>query len=164
MTLFKANDKWGYNIFGQHAVKTDTQAPKSLLFHTKHTPFVKPRGFGQPLFFFRSTRFSVNQGSTKYLMSNLCNGRLCGRLGLSLRLRPEETSHPELFDRETLLVLVEHVLLERRRRVRLRHDRVCRVSIEERRKEVIRCFFNVYILMNQRTCQFAIGGNCIKVK
>ena len=45
-------------------------------------------------------------------MSNLCNGRLCGRLGLSLRLRPEETSHPELFDRETLLVLVEHVLLE----------------------------------------------------
>ena len=52
-------------VFGQHAVKTDTQAPKSDLIHTKRTPFVKPRGFGQPSFFFRSTRFSVNQGSTK---------------------------------------------------------------------------------------------------
>ena len=44
-------------VFGQHAVKNDTQAPKSDLIHTKRTPFVKPRGFGQPSFFFGQHAF-----------------------------------------------------------------------------------------------------------
>ena len=59
-------------------------------------------------------------------LSNLCDGRFGWCFCLSLGLYPQQTSHPKFFDRETFLVLVQHVF--RLCGVGDGDDWICRVS------------------------------------